>query len=255
MDQPGLVKQGHPLHHGLQQGSGLHGGQGAGAQFEVMGQGHALLSFLHRVYGVVFFHHIQNLRKAGCRGDAVQVIVQIFEIHPAGFEQHFPALFGHQVAIRAAAIAQRYREILFDQHKPTFIIIHTAVAQAVAVGALVFTHGVMPAQLGAKGQRAFGVMVFQGLAAVGAAAMVAAAHGFQAVRAKGKLAHNMAPLCKKKARKNRNIRLLRASLNIQAQTLAANQRSRSSSFSRVVHAFCTSSSSSSASSSLPMLTS
>ena len=35
-------------------------------------------------------------------------------IHPAGFEQHFPALFGHQVAIRAAAIAQRYREILFD---------------------------------------------------------------------------------------------------------------------------------------------
>ena len=135
VDQPRFVQQRHTLHHRLQQGAGLGGGQGAAAQAQVMRQGHALFAFFDGVDGVVFFHHVQNRVQTSRGGQIVQVVVQILKIHPAGFKKHFFPVLGHQRTVGAAAIAEGDREILFDEDELFFFIQDTAVGQAVTVGA------------------------------------------------------------------------------------------------------------------------
>ena len=183
VDQPRFVELRHPFHDRLEQGACLGGGQVAGAQTQIVGQRHALGVFLHRIDGVVLLPHIQNLGKTGGRGQPVQVVIEILEIHAAGLEENLPALLGHQGAVGGAAVAQCDGEILLDEHKALFGVLHAAVAQAVAVGALVIPHRIAPRQLGAQRQRALRVMVFKALSAGGAIPMVPL-HRLQAVGAK-----------------------------------------------------------------------
>ena len=160
VDQARAVQLGHALHDGLQKRPRLGGGQRAAAQVQVVGQGHALLAFLHSVDRVVFLHDVQNRGQAGGGGQVFQIIVQVLEVHAAGLEQDFFFLFGHQGTGGAAAIAERDREIFLDEDKTFFVVQYAAVGQAVTVGAQVRAHGVLAAQLGAKGQCALGVAVF-----------------------------------------------------------------------------------------------
>ena len=186
------MQQGHALHNGLQQGAGLGGGQRAATQMEIVGQGHPLLALLHGVDRVVFLDNVQNRGQAGGRGQAVQIIVQVLEIHAAGLEQDLLVLLGHQRAGGTAAIAECDREIFLDEDKPLLGVQHAAVGQTVTVGAQVGTHGVLVAQLCAEGQRAFRVAVFQRAPAVGALAVIAVLQRLQAVRAK-EFWHSNAP--------------------------------------------------------------
>ena len=185
VDQPRLVQLGDPLHDGLQNGASLGGGQRAAAQTKVMGQRHALFGFFHRIHGVVFLQHIQNLGQAGGGGDVPQVIVQVLEIHTAGLEQHFPALLGHQGSVQIAAVAEGDGKILLDEHKPLFLIENAPVAQAVPIGAEIAADGIPPGQLGSQRQRPLRVLVLQAAPAVGAVSVIAAGQRLQAVGAKG----------------------------------------------------------------------
>ena len=285
VDQPRLVQKRHALHHRLQQGAGLGGGQRPGFQRQVMRQRHALLAFLHAVDGVVLLDHVHNAGKPGGRRQPVQIVVQVLKVHPAGLEQYLAPGLGHQRAVGAAAVAQRHGEIFLDAHKPLFLVVHAAVAQPVAVGAQVFANGVFARQLGAKGQRALRVFVVQAFAAMGALAMKIHLDRLQAVRAGDLLLHPVILLClffqygpdgldvsKRAARcgacpvKKRPAAArwgrrqaaegtygLPCSGGKRGNDPPRSQRSRSSSFSRLCQAFCTSSSSSRASSSLAML--
>ena len=184
MDQAGFVQQRHTLHHRLQQGAGLGGGQCAAAQAEIMRQGHALFAFLHSVDGVVFLHHVQDGVQAGGRGEVMQIVVQVLKVHPAGLEQHFFPLFGHQRALGAAAVAKGNGEILFDEDELLLLVQNAAVSQAITVGAQIGADGVPARQLGAQRQGALRVAVLQRAPAVGAVSLVTAPQGLQAVWAK-----------------------------------------------------------------------
>ena len=169
---------------GLQQGAGLGGGQCAAAQAEIMRQGHALFAFLHSVDGVVFLHHVQDGVQAGGRGEVMQIVVQILKVHPAGLEQHFFPLFGHQRSLGAAAVAKGNGEILFDEDELLLLVQNAAVSQAITVGAQIGADGVPARQLGAQRQGALRVAVLQRTPAVGAVSLVTAPQGLQAVWAK-----------------------------------------------------------------------
>ena len=96
VDQPGGMQQRHTLHDGLQQGARLGRGQCAAAQVEIVGEGHALLVLLHSVDRVVFLHDIEDGGQAGGRGQVVQIVVQILEVHAARLEKDLFFLLGHQ---------------------------------------------------------------------------------------------------------------------------------------------------------------
>ena len=91
----------------------------------------------------------------------MQIVVQILKVHPAGLEQHFFPLFGHQRSLGAAAVAKGNGEILFDEDELLLLVQNAAVSQAITVGAQIGADGVPARQLGAQRQGALRVAVLQ----------------------------------------------------------------------------------------------
>ena len=131
-----------------------------------MGEGHALFAFLHPIDGVVLFDHIHDSGQSGGGSQAIQVVIQVFEIHSAGFEQDFPPDLGHQGTVGTAAIAQGDREIFLDAYKTFLCVVYAAITQTVTVRAQIFADGVFICQLCAERQGTFRVCIVQTFAAV-----------------------------------------------------------------------------------------
>ena len=94
--------------------------------------------------------------------------VQVRKIHAGGFEQHFPALFGHHKAVFIPAHTQGYRVIFLHAHPHAAGVFHRFVQNTLTIGGLMAADGIPPRQQRGKGQGARRIQIVQLFAAEGA---------------------------------------------------------------------------------------
>ena len=224
------VQQAHAVHglhaidHRAQQQKRLALRQRLGPLLQISEQRRALVRLAHSVSGIVFLNQVQHLHQAVVAPQRDKAAVQVHKIHARRLEQHLAALARYDAAVAGTRGADGDGHIFLDNHAARGAVVYGSVQNALAVQRQHTADGIAPGQQRVDGQRAGGIGILKALPAVRARGQARIRVG-QAVAANDLFAHGLYPL------------------SVPAH-VARHQRSRSSSFSRLCHTFCTSSSSS-----------